>query len=132
MSRSFRYTSPATVKTRFLKEVCRMLRIYKTRTTPFHPQTNGSVERTNCTAMTILRTFTKQHQSDRWDEILPQCLLAYSAALHSSTGYTHSLPTLDHELSQPTEVLTPLPPAEFMRLPQYVKELGEGLTVAPE
>ncbi|KAA3681054.1 uncharacterized protein DEA37_0000422 [Paragonimus westermani] len=82
--------------------------------------------------MTTLRDFIGQHQWDRWDEILPQCLLAYRAAVHSSTGYTLSLLTLGHELRLPIEVLTPLAPAECIGLPHYVKELGERSRVAYE
>ncbi|KAA3670709.1 uncharacterized protein DEA37_0004782 [Paragonimus westermani] len=89
-----------------------MLRIHKTRTTPYHPQSNGMVERTDRTVMTILRAFIERHQSDRWDEILQQCLLAYRAAVHSSTGYMPSLLTLGHEVRLPIEVLTPPAPAE--------------------
>ncbi|KAA3671056.1 uncharacterized protein DEA37_0014688 [Paragonimus westermani] len=49
--------------------------MHKTRTTPYHSQSNGLGERTNRTVMTILRAFTERHQSDRWDEVLPQCHL---------------------------------------------------------
>ncbi|KAA3679592.1 uncharacterized protein DEA37_0008002 [Paragonimus westermani] len=109
-----------------------MLRIHKTRTTPYHPRSNGLVERTNRTVVMILRAFIERHQSDRWDEILPQCLLAYRAAVHSSTGYTPSLLTLGHELRLPIEVLMALAPAECIGLPYYVEELGERLRVAYE
>ncbi|KAA3675397.1 uncharacterized protein DEA37_0008628 [Paragonimus westermani] len=55
--------------------------------------------------MTILRAFIERHQSDRWDKILPQCLLAYRAAIHSSTAYTPPLPSLGHEIRLPIEEL---------------------------
>ncbi|KAA3676852.1 uncharacterized protein DEA37_0014572 [Paragonimus westermani] len=120
----------AAFESRLQEEVCRMFHIHKTRTTACHPQSNGLVERTNRTVMTVLRAFIERHQSDRWDEIPPQCLLAYRAAVHSSAGYTPSLLTIRHELRLPTEVLTPLAPAECISLPQYVNELGERLRVA--
>ncbi|KAA3681974.1 uncharacterized protein DEA37_0015256 [Paragonimus westermani] len=120
----------AAFESRLLEEVCRMLPIHKTRTTSYHPQSNGLIERTNRTVMTILRAFIKRHQSDRWDEILPQRLLAYRAAVHLSTGYTPSLLTLGHELRLPIEVLTSLAPYECIGLTHYVKELGERLRVA--
>ncbi|KAA3670293.1 uncharacterized protein DEA37_0009019 [Paragonimus westermani] len=105
-----------------------MLRIRKIRTTPYHPQSYGLVEQTNRTVMTILLAFIERHQSDRWDEILPQCLFAYRAAVHSSIWYTSSLLTLGHELRLPIEVLTPLAPTECIGLPHYIKELGERLS----
>ncbi|KAA3670842.1 uncharacterized protein DEA37_0002812 [Paragonimus westermani] len=103
-----------------------MLRIHKTQTT-YHPQSNGLVERTNRTEMTILRTFSERHQSGRWNEILPQCRVTYKATVHKNTGYTSSLQTLGHELRLQIEVLTQPAPAEFIGLPQYVKELSEQL-----
>ncbi|KAA3673078.1 uncharacterized protein DEA37_0009556, partial [Paragonimus westermani] len=118
-----------TFESRLLEEICRTLCIHKTRTTPYHPQSNGLVEPTN--VMTILRAFIERHQSDRGDEILPQCLLTYMATVHSSTGYTPSLLTIEHELRLSIEVITPLTPAECIGLP-YVKELSERLRVAYE
>ncbi|KAA3671236.1 uncharacterized protein DEA37_0006766 [Paragonimus westermani] len=106
---------------------CRTLRIHRTRTTPYHSQSNGLVERTNCTVMTILRIFSERHQSDRWVEILPQCLLAYRAVVHSSTGYTDSLLTLGNELRPTIQVLTLLAPPECIGLPHCVKKLDERL-----
>ncbi|KAA3678571.1 uncharacterized protein DEA37_0003326 [Paragonimus westermani] len=102
----------AAFESRPLEEACRMLHIHKTLTTPYHRQSNGLVERTNRTVMTILRAFIH-----RWDEILPQCLLAYRAAVHSSTGYTPLLLTLEHQLRLPNELKPAKTPEEAQMRP---------------
>jgi hypothetical protein len=44
-----------------------VLQIQKTRTTPYHPQSAGMVERNNRTILTMLSAFVNEHQND-WDE----------------------------------------------------------------
>ncbi|KAA3671970.1 uncharacterized protein DEA37_0006140 [Paragonimus westermani] len=100
----------------------------QTLTTPYHLRGNSLVERTNRAIMTVLRTLIEQHKSDCWDEILPQCFLAYGAAVHSNAGCTPSLLSPGGELRLPIEVLTPLVPAESIGLLRYVRELGERLS----
>ncbi|KAA3671742.1 uncharacterized protein DEA37_0005563 [Paragonimus westermani] len=80
--------------------------------------------------MVILRTFIEQHPSDRWDEILPQRLLAYRVIVHSITEYAPPLLTLGHGLSQTAEVLTSLVTAEYIRLPHHVNGLRKWLRIA--
>ncbi|KAH9246023.1 hypothetical protein BASA81_016445 [Batrachochytrium salamandrivorans] len=47
-------------------------------TTPYHPQTNGMVERNARYARSWLLTTLTNESRDRWDEFLPQTLLASS------------------------------------------------------
>jgi transposase InsO family protein len=61
------------------QKVCRLLQIQKTRTTPYHPQSEGMVERNNRTILTMLSAFVNEHQSD-WDEHIPYISMAYRAA----------------------------------------------------
>jgi hypothetical protein len=69
------------------QEMCRLLQIQKTRTTPYHPQSDGMVERNNRTILTMLSAFVNEHQND-WDEHLPYISMAYRATEHETTGNT--------------------------------------------
>ena len=62
-----------------------MLGINKTRTTPYHPQSDGLVERFNRTIQTILSMYVSEDQSD-WDEHLPYAMMAYRASEQETTG----------------------------------------------
>ena len=44
--------------------VCRLLGIQKTQTTPFHPQSDGMVERFNRTVKTMLSMFVADNQAE--------------------------------------------------------------------
>ena len=49
------------------KELYEMLQIDKTRTTAYHPQSDGMVERFNRTLVSMIGIFVNDHHSD-WDE----------------------------------------------------------------
>lgn len=67
-----------------------MLGIEKTRTTPFHPQSDGQVERFNATLQKILASTAERCHWD-WDLMIPYAVMAYRATKHSSTGLTPNM-----------------------------------------
>ncbi|KAL2103054.1 hypothetical protein ACEWY4_002222 [Coilia grayii] len=72
---------------RFLRQVYSLLDIRGIRTTPYHPQTDGMVERFNQTLKAMLRKFVNDTGSD-WDQWLPYLLFAYREVPQASTGYS--------------------------------------------
>ena len=120
----------APFESHLLSEVCHLLGIHKTRTTPYHPQSNGLVERTNRTIIGILRSFVDRFQTEDWDAYLPQCLMAYRASVHTSTGYSPAFLTYGKEIRLPIEILTPLVSVEASSLLDYTRQLRERLTFA--
>lgn len=72
------------------QEVCQLLGITKTRTTPLHPQSDGMVERMNRTLESQLSKFIDEHQQD-WDHYVPFLMLALRSATHETTKCTPEL-----------------------------------------
>ena len=64
-----------------------LLGTVKTKTTPYHPRSDGLVERFNRTLLAMLAMFVSQ-EHDNWDDLLPFMMLAYNTTVHTSTGYT--------------------------------------------
>ena len=70
-----------------LQEVYRLLHIRPIRTTPYHPQTDGLVERFNHTLKSMLKKVANK-EGKNWDELLPYLLFAYRKVPQASTGFS--------------------------------------------
>ncbi|CAB4039911.1 Retrovirus-related Pol poly from transposon [Paramuricea clavata] len=68
-----------------MKQVFSLLGVQKLRTSPYHPQTDGQVERMNRTLKGILTAYVNKNHND-WDDHLPLALFAYRNSVHSSSG----------------------------------------------
>eukprot|EP00731_Ephydatia_muelleri_P030881 Em0022g395a len=68
-------------ESKLVKEVCILLGVRKTRTTPYHPQSD---ERT---LLEMLSKTVLERESD-WDLLLPSLLLVYRTSAHETTGTT--------------------------------------------
>jgi len=71
-----------------MSDLCRLWGVNQSRTTPYHSQGNGVVERNNRMLSDALRSLLLGHSQKEWDTILPQVMRAYRSAPHTSTGET--------------------------------------------
>ena len=74
-------------ESQLMSEICKLLNIYKTRTTPYHPQCYGLVERFNRTLLNMLSTCASDHPFD-WEQHIRKVCFAYNSSMQASTGYT--------------------------------------------
>ena len=92
-------------------EMCSLLGIIKSRTTPYRPQSDGFIERYNRTLGQMLSMFVNENRSD-WDDHLPFLMMAYRSSVQESTKCTPNLLMLGREVSLPIDVIVGTPNAE--------------------
>ena len=70
-----------------ITHLCELYGVQKLRTSPYHAQHNGQVERMN---QTIIRMISKLEEDKKacWSEHLPELLLAYNATCSAVTRYS--------------------------------------------
>ena len=91
-------------ESRLFQEVCNILQIHKTRTTPYFPQSDGLVERYNATLEAMLAKCVADHQRD-WDQYLQLAMWAYRSAQHQTTGQSPSMMMTGKEMTSPIDLV---------------------------
>lgn len=87
-----------------IKELCALLKVEKTRTTPYHPQGNGMTERFNSTLMNMLGTL-EPSQKTNWKDYVETMTFAYNTTKHTSTGYSPSFLMFGREPRIPLDLV---------------------------
>lgn len=95
-------------ESRLISELCRLLNIDKTRTTAYHPQSDGQVERFNRTLLSMLSKYVSENQRD-WDVHLQKVMMGYRTSKHESTKFTPAYILFGRELRLPLDVQYELP-----------------------
>ena len=112
-----------------IHELCRRFGIHKTKTTAYHPQSDGMVERFNKTMMQIVSTLCENYVD--WDLHLPFAQMAYNSTVHATTGETPNKIVQGRHLHMPLDVITQLDAddEDVVAQHEYVKELEEKLRI---
>ena len=89
-----------------ITNLCELYGVQKLRTSPYHAQTNGQVERMN---QTIIRMIGKleQDKKARWSEHLPEMLSAYNGTCSAVTGYSPYFLLFGRKPRMPVDYLFP-------------------------
>jgi len=101
-----------------VKELCTLTGVYKTRTTPFHPRSDGLTERANRTILQMLRITTSQHPTE-WPSKIPAILSAYRMTEHSTTHVSPNRAMLGREVLLPATLIA-APPEEIEPSVAYI------------
>ena len=110
------------------QELCKYLQIHKTRTTPYHPRSDGLVERLNRTIKEMLSKYISSNQNI-WDKYIDGITMAYNSTPHETTGITPYRMLFGTEMCIPLEIISENLPGEEMYTneSEYVRNMGAEL-----
>ena len=117
---------------KLMVEVYKILGLKKVNITAYHPQTDGLVERFNCTLTDMLSKKVLQSNKD-WDTQLPYVLFAYQACPQQSTGKSPFFLLCGRDPNLPTDqMLTPSLDRDDIEISDYRHEIALRMSTAWE
>ena len=106
-------------------ELCDVLKIDKSRTTPYHPSGNGGVERTNATVMNLVHSFARQDPLN-WDAHMHTAMMGYNATKHTATGFEPNRLMFGRNLNMPADLMMPHDPSVHpVPVDEHVRKLEQ-------
>ena len=87
-----------------ITDLCNVLQIQKSRTTPHHPQGNGLVERSNHTLLSMLSTIVDEHPQT-WESYLRAVCMAYNTSIQPATGYSPFFMMFSRKTRLPIDIM---------------------------
>jgi len=102
----------AQFQSQLMSDLCKTWGVNQSRTTLYHPQGNGVVERNNRMLGDSLRSLLIGKSQEEWDLVLPQIMRAYRSTPHSSTLGTPNFLMLGRETRVPEHITYHVPAPE--------------------
>jgi len=93
------------------------------RTTPYHPQANGRIERWHRTLKAAIMAYAKED----WVTILPLILLGLRTAVNEDSGVSPAQMAYGAELHLPGEFFNTAEKYEILNAPQFVRQLAAAM-----
>eukprot|EP00731_Ephydatia_muelleri_P006147 Em0003g395a len=107
-------------------QICKILNISKSRTTPYHPQGDGLVERFNRTLLDMLAT-TAERKPFEWEDHLQRVCFAYNTSVHPTTGYTPFFLMFGRQARLPLDLMTGTGGSKDRSYGEHAQNLKESL-----
>ena len=89
-----------------ISELCDLLGVTKIRTLPYHPQTNGAIERVHQTLRRMIAKMDPEKRA-KWPSHLGPILIAYNATRSLIMGYSPYFLMFGHRTRLPVDLLFP-------------------------
>ena len=99
----------------------------ETRTTAYHPQSDGLVERWNRTLLHNLSTCVKDHP-ESWEDYVRAICMAYNTSVHATTGFTPFYLMFGRQAKLPVELMYGTLEPESLTSTEYANRLKSSLT----
>jgi len=113
-----------------IRQLCKILQITKTRTTPYHPASNGQIERYNSLILQTIRCFLKKQQN-KWDDQIQLLTGAIRATPNRQTGFSANLLMFGREVTHPLDLTLGLQTVnqQEKEIVEYVQDLVLSLAL---
>ena len=109
-----------------IQELCKLLNIKKTRTTPYHPMGNGITERFNRTLIKMLGTLENNQKAD-WKSHIPSLVHAYNCMPQETTGHSPYYLMFGREPKLPVDIAFGLESGNQTSKTRYIEDMKERL-----
>ena len=112
-------------ESRLFRGLCDLIESVKQRTTSYHPQCDGGLERLIPSVTSVISKIAEEQEE--WDQHLLKVLLALRASTHETTGFSPSMLMFGREMRLPIDAMREAPPLE--ESPDYPPFLKKQLEI---